>query len=465
MQKSLVLIAIIGISLVLFGCVAQPVYNSTNKSINASVNASVNKTGQELPNQTLTNASGNGAEPATVDLLQAMLNKTTFPLPGYGSKFINNSYYENGTDGKQHYRQSYSVIFTRGSTGGGYPAYFVDVVELGGRNATEALKAIDWTGSDLKRELPRSSLPSMGDGVRAGVFDNNGLGTLELAMVTGNLMVSSFVVGSASKTADEGALGDAISLVDAQMNNIEKTYPEQFIKRATGEPLFEFNPPDKLPDATAGEHYEFSFCQPQPSTNTTACGPFPETTDPTGGQPPYHFTVQNGFPPFGIHCGKDGICSGVPHNATAGRTSTFDICAVDLSENYVCRTVSLTVGEAKPTGPEVSVSVTSATCTTRSSDGYTVVNLRGTVSGTSNDTRLLIKESILPSYLKANCGSWREEIHAWDYNCERDSGSEIMEWTYMAYPDFGLGRKFSAVVKVYVPDTGVEKSVTVDIPC
>ena len=40
--------------------------------------------------------------------------------------------------------------------------------------------------------------------------------------------------------------------------------------------------------------------------------------------------------------------------------------------------------------------------------------MRGTVSGTSPTTRLLIKESILPFSLKANCGSWREEIRAWD---------------------------------------------------
>jgi len=111
--------------------------------------------------------------------------------------------------------------------------------------------------------------------------------------------------------------------------NIDNNTAANFTINATS-PIFQFNPPLVLPLAYVGEEYLFSFCVPTPATNTTACGPMPETTDPKGGYPPYHFQVENSFPPFGIHLLKDGHLTGVPEPSDGGKTYTFTVCAVDL---------------------------------------------------------------------------------------------------------------------------------------
>lgn len=117
-----------------------------------------------------------------------------------------------------------------------------------------------------------------------------------------------------------------------------------------GEPAFQFNAPDTL-TATAGEYFEYSFCDPKPATDTSPCGPMPATSNPTGGNPAYHFVLGSGtgFPPFGLSLGKDGILKGTVDKSEAGRTKTIDVCAVDLSGDSVCREVSLTVSAPPPT--------------------------------------------------------------------------------------------------------------------
>jgi hypothetical protein len=104
------------------------------------------------------------------------------------------------------------------------------------------------------------------------------------------------------------------------------------------------------PRGTAGQRYvDYSFCAPKPATPTSACGPFPQTSNPSGGSPPYHFQLGSGvgFPPIGMSVSKDGILSGTP--AAVG-TYTFSVCAVDLSATQVCQTVTMTVGS--PPTPE-----------------------------------------------------------------------------------------------------------------
>lgn len=93
-----------------------------------------------------------------------------------------------------------------------------------------------------------------------------------------------------------------------------------------------------------GETYEHSFCQPELALTSDLCGAFEETSNPTGGQPPYHFTLGTlgGFPPFGILLNLNGLLTGTP---TIEGTRVFTVCAVDLVGQESCQQTSL---EVKP---------------------------------------------------------------------------------------------------------------------
>ena len=85
------------------------------------------------------------------------------------------------------------------------------------------------------------------------------------------------------------------------------------------------------------------------------CGAFDTTTNPTGGNPPYHFTLESGvgFPPFGIMLNLNGLLAGTP---TTEGTSTFGVCAVDQVGTQTCRTTSLEVVGEDPNIPRGSYS-------------------------------------------------------------------------------------------------------------
>ncbi len=97
---------------------------------------------------------------------------------------------------------------------------------------------------------------------------------------------------------------------------------------------------DAVLNATVGQPFTHSFCRPNLTGNAALCGG--TATNPTGGQPPYHFQLGSGvgFPPVGLSLGLNGILSGTP--STAG-TSTFSVCAVDVAAKSACRTVTMTV--------------------------------------------------------------------------------------------------------------------------
>ena len=101
-----------------------------------------------------------------------------------------------------------------------------------------------------------------------------------------------------------------------------------------------FDAPMVLGDAQVGVPYFFSFCAPTPTG--LDCGTFPPTTNPAGGNPPYHFQLgpNVGFPPFGISLSLNGILSGTP--SIQGRRE-FSVCAFDLSEQSICHNVFLNV--------------------------------------------------------------------------------------------------------------------------
>jgi hypothetical protein len=105
----------------------------------------------------------------------------------------------------------------------------------------------------------------------------------------------------------------------------------------------------KLPPANAGVPYGpngqgFSFCQPAPTQVSDLCPPGIGVTpkSPKGGNPPYHFVLGGGFPPFGITLDLNGRLHGTPNIADNGPT-TFTVCAVDLSANSVCVPVTINV--------------------------------------------------------------------------------------------------------------------------
>ena len=126
-----------------------------------------------------------------------------------------------------------------------------------------------------------------------------------------------------------------------------------------------FTAPEKLPlPATVGVHYMYSFCKPDRARTSDLCGAFETTTNPTGGQPPYHFVLDSGvgFPPFGISLNLTGLLAGTP---PAEGPRTFRVCAVDLIGSQSCQTTSLTVGSDGPSGASVTIQSASCTCIDR----------------------------------------------------------------------------------------------------
>jgi len=189
------------------------------------------------------------------------------------------------------------------------------------------------------------------------------------------------------------------------------------------------------PQATVGRPDQYSFCGPTPSTATSARGPFPQTTDPTGGSPPYHFQLGSGvgFPPIGMSIGKDGLLTGTP--ASPG-TYTFEVCAVDLSATQVRQRATIAVrppvavATAAPTPvptaaltrtptPPTIGALASKTCTP-STGGYYRITRSGTVSGPVGSRVALASSNM-------TCPGWTPS----GPDCRRtsDSQPEPISWT------------------------------------
>ena len=107
----------------------------------------------------------------------------------------------------------------------------------------------------------------------------------------------------------------------------------------------QFGAPVQLPDATINEPYVYSFCQPDRTDENDLCGSSVNpSTNPTGGNEPYHFQLDSGsgFPPMGLILYPNGLLLGTP---TAAGSRDFTVCAVDLSEKQRCVETSLDVVE------------------------------------------------------------------------------------------------------------------------
>ncbi|MFH1221472.1 MAG: Ig domain-containing protein [Candidatus Micrarchaeota archaeon] len=109
-----------------------------------------------------------------------------------------------------------------------------------------------------------------------------------------------------------------------------------------------FNAPEIMKEGKVGTPYFYSFCKPDLKSTSDMCGGIKDTTNPTGGHPPYTFTLSSGgFPPLGLSLNMNGILSGTP---TAAGTRIFTVCATDLDGNEECQLTTLTIKESGFTG-------------------------------------------------------------------------------------------------------------------
>ena len=94
---------------------------------------------------------------------------------------------------------------------------------------------------------------------------------------------------------------------------------------------------------TAGESYEFHFCEPESAISGAPCGRLADTaTNPTGGRPPYSFFKKSGFLPPGMVLELNGTFSGSP---TQAGTYNFRLCAKDLYGGEGCQNLAVAVKE------------------------------------------------------------------------------------------------------------------------
>lgn len=115
---------------------------------------------------------------------------------------------------------------------------------------------------------------------------------------------------------------------------------------ATGTEKFVFNA-RTLPDAKIGQKYPsgISFCTPAVQSGAL-CGLNKNSTNPSAGEPPYTFKLQNsgGFLPTGMTLNAStGTISGTPISGQKTGVRILVVCAYDATDRFtgVCRTVTL----------------------------------------------------------------------------------------------------------------------------
>ena len=126
-----------------------------------------------------------------------------------------------------------------------------------------------------------------------------------------------------------------------------------FVLSACTQKSINFTGKAQLPDGTVSKEYSYSFCKPDLKKINDLCGGIIKTTNPTGGQPPYHFELDSGsgFPPLGIILNTNGLLSG---KAAKKGEYKFRVCVVDQAASKKCRDNILTIkeeGETTDTSP------------------------------------------------------------------------------------------------------------------
>jgi len=234
---------------------------------------------------------------------------------------------------------------------------------------------------------------------------------------TRNILVEIYIF--TNTLTDSQAIDYITSLATSQLVAINNISPPKIV---ISQQSIIFSTPDTL-SVTAGEEFKYSFCNPEPTSQTSPCGPMPETTNPTGGNPPYHFQLGSGtgFPPFGLSLGKDGILRGTVDSRATPGSYQIEVCAVDLNGNAVCHTVTIIVTAAEtpaPTTTESSIEFTSKSCPfgwedsdgKRTDKASLTFKITGPVGAEANGG---------PCKQNPDCGSW----HATNDNtCVRQNG-------------------------------------------
>ncbi len=116
-----------------------------------------------------------------------------------------------------------------------------------------------------------------------------------------------------------------------------------YLNPETNNSVIIFLPYEFLYDGYTGYEYRISFCDPDPRAGPT-CGGIEPATNPTGGSPPYSFSVGYGaglLPP-GMKLNLNGVLEGTP--TLAGKYN-FEICAKDGQNNQACNTFNLRVND------------------------------------------------------------------------------------------------------------------------
>lgn len=101
-----------------------------------------------------------------------------------------------------------------------------------------------------------------------------------------------------------------------------------------------FNVPLQLPDATVGQAYAYSFCEPDSGRSGAVCGGLTPATNPTGGRPPYSIIYGQGMHAPGINLQLNGLYAGTP---TLAGTYSFNVCARDGFGTQGCGLATITV--------------------------------------------------------------------------------------------------------------------------
>ncbi len=116
----------------------------------------------------------------------------------------------------------------------------------------------------------------------------------------------------------------------------------------TTAPKIEFTLSQSNFNATVGEAFSHSFCEPALTRASDLCTA--AATNPKFGLPPYSFTLESGvgFLPYGLTLNLNGLLAGTP---TAAGSRTVGICAKDTGGFSVCRRITINVESKKTVYP------------------------------------------------------------------------------------------------------------------
>jgi hypothetical protein len=106
-----------------------------------------------------------------------------------------------------------------------------------------------------------------------------------------------------------------------------------------------FRTPARIPGASIGVKYLYSFCQPRPATGHV-CGQIlsnPPDIMPNSGKPPYVFRINGVGVPFGLSLSLNGFLTGTPNNKNRPGVYRFQVCVTDGFNIRRCGNTSIVI--------------------------------------------------------------------------------------------------------------------------